>query len=92
MNLLQSRIEQTGLQVIATTHSPQLVRLMAKSLAQVSITYRLEGEPGTDIMRLSDMEGIQDAIEAGDLANLHDSSWFEDVLSFMANNRKENEQ
>lgn len=92
MSLLQNRIEQAGLQVIATTHSPQLVRLLASKLDQAAITYRLEGAPGTDIRRLSDIAGIKEAIAAGDLANLHESSWFEDVLSFMADNWTEKEQ
>jgi hypothetical protein len=43
-------------------------------------------------MRLSDIEGIEEAVQSGDLANLHESSWFEDVLSFITTNRMEDGQ
>ena len=89
MSLPQNRIEQTGLQVIATSHTSHLVRLLTNKLQQASVAYRVEGEPGTAIMRLSDIEGIDEALQVGDLANLHESSWFEDALSFMASNLKQ---
>jgi predicted ATPase len=85
MALLRKRTKEADLQVIATTHSPQLVRLLGDSLADASITYREEGASCTGIRRLSEIEGIGEALKTGDLAELHESSWFEDAISFAQN-------
>jgi predicted ATPase len=69
--------------VISTTHSPSLLRLLgADGLESAILTYRPEKTPETRSVCLKNVKGIREALSAGDLASLHESSWFEDVLAF----------
>ncbi len=76
--------------VISTTHSPSLLRLLGPDgLGSAYLTYRPEGEAETKIVCLEKITDIHEVLKNGDLATLHESSWFEDVLAFTADAESE---
>ena len=83
MKLLLTQTTQQNVMVIATTHSPSLLRLLgSERLQQAFISYRLEAHAETRLKCLADMPSIRDVLVSNDLARLHESSWFWDVLAF----------
>ncbi len=87
LNLLLQLIEQKAaagsLQVIATTHSPQLLRLLSpQSLEFASVTYRLPNHPDAQIKRILEIPGAKQVLEQNDIARLHESGWLENALFF----------
>ena len=86
LELIEKQVVRSQTQVIATTHSPQLLRLVnSETLKYTSLIYRLPGAPGAKIKQLSTFppEGYQ-IIKDGDIAELYDSGWFENIVYFMA--------
>jgi predicted ATPase len=90
MHLLSQLIEQnTGdsynIQVITTTHSPQLLRLLSQdSLADAALLYRLPGSPEARIKQFRDFpEEGWNIIQQKDVGELHESRWFEIITNFM---------
>jgi predicted ATPase len=71
--------------VIASSHSPQLLRFLnAESRDNVALIYRLPGSPAARIKQLRDFPpDARKVIEGKDLAELHDSGWFENTALFM---------
>jgi len=70
-----------GIQIVATTHSPQLLSLInAKSLKHAALIYRLEEKPDSRIKRILDIPDAQRVIEEQNISLLHASGWFEDMM------------
>lgn len=87
LHLLLQLIEQSvaggDLQVITTTHSSQLLRLLSKdSLQHASLIYRLEGHADAGIQRILDIPDAERVLAEHDLTDLHGSGWMEDVMAF----------
>ena len=86
LKLIEKQVVRSQTQVIATTHSPQLLRLVnSETLKYASLIYRLPDTPDAKIKQLSTFppEGDQ-IIKDGDIAELYDSGWFENMVYFMA--------
>ena len=85
--LLQLIEQQTGrayTQLVASTHSPQLLRLVSpETLEHTSLTYRLASQPDAQIKRIVDLPEARRVIAQQDLARLHESGWLEDAVAFM---------
>ncbi len=72
-------------QVVATTHSPQLLALLSESAFQHAyLTYRLEGQPDTRIKRIAELPEILRLREKYGLARLHESGWFEKAIAALS--------
>ncbi|NTW01907.1 MAG: AAA family ATPase [Oscillochloris sp.] len=85
LQLIEQQTAHHATQVLATTHSPQLLRLIApQTLEATSIVYRLPGHPDSEIRRLLDIPNAQQTLQREDLAQLHDSGWLEDAVAFAA--------
>ena len=83
VQLLETTTAQGKTQVVATTHSPQLLRLLSReSLEHASVVYRLPGTSVGRIKRIVDIPHIREVLETQDLARLHESGWLEDILNF----------
>ena len=83
VQLLETTTVQGKTQVVATTHSPQLLRLLSReSLEHASVVYRLPGTSAGRIKRIVDIPHIREVLETQDLARLHESGWLEDILNF----------
>lgn len=85
LNLIEQRVAQAPLQVIASTHSPQLLLLVEpETLEHVALTYRPEGRPDTRLQRVLDLRNARHLIETQDVGRLHESGWLEDAAEFLA--------
>lgn len=85
LQLIERQVYQGKIQMIATTHSSQLLRLLSPNLLEsVSLTYRLENRPDAKIIRILDIPNAQEVLEKQTLAHLHESAWLENVMEFMS--------
>lgn len=83
LQLVEQRVARGDVQVVATTHSPQLLGLVSKeTLEHVSLIYRREGEASAQIRRLLDLPHAQEILSEESLARLHASGWLEDAVEF----------
>jgi predicted ATPase len=86
LNLVEQQTAQGITQIVATTHSPQvLLRIAPETLEHAALTYRLEGHPETRIKQLIVLPDIRRLVDEQDAGRLHDSGWFEDVVEFLEN-------
>ena len=85
VQLIEQQTREKGIQVVATTHSPQLLRLLSQdSLADAALLYRLPGSPEAHIKQFRDLpEESQQVLKEQDVASLHESGWFEDIMDFI---------
>ena len=85
LDFIEKQAEKERLQVITTSHSPQMLRFLnAKSRDHVAVMYRLPGSSAAHIKQLRDFPPeARDVIESTDLGKLHDSGWFENAVFFM---------
>jgi predicted ATPase len=91
VELIERKVKNEGLQVIASTHSPQLLRMLSReSLNNASIIYRLDERPNAHIIRILDLpEEIRQVIFNHDVARLYESGWFENTMSFLTSDNSE---
>ncbi|MCP4283416.1 MAG: AAA family ATPase, partial [Gammaproteobacteria bacterium] len=81
LRLMERKTSQGDIQIVNTTHSPQFLRFLSTdALQHASLTYRLAGTAEGRIKRIFDIPDAQRLIEEQDIANLHESGWFEDVM------------
>lgn len=86
--LIQLIEEQVGAgkkQVLATTHSPQLLNFLSpESLAHAALVYRLPGETQGHIQPILQIPQAQDLIAKYGSGDLHQSHWFENAMYFLS--------
>jgi hypothetical protein len=87
LHLLVQLIEQTvrrkEIQVVGTTHSPQLLAMLsAEAREQASLVYRLEDAPEGRIRRIVDMPDARRVLEQQSIGRLHEVGWLEDTMAF----------
>ncbi|MBR8839212.1 MAG: AAA family ATPase [Stigonema ocellatum SAG 48.90 = DSM 106950] len=84
VQLIERKVSDGTIQMVATTHSPQLLRLLSpQSLEYASLTYRLSDRPDAKIKRILDIPEARRVINEQDLARLHESGWLEDAVEFL---------
>jgi predicted ATPase len=84
LELIERQVYSRNIQIVATTHSPQMLRLLSpKSLQDASLIYRLPDRQDAHIKRILDIPEAQRVIQEQDLANLHESGWLEDMVYFL---------
>jgi predicted ATPase len=84
LQLIERQVAAGGIQVVASTHSPQLLRLVnPTTLEHAALTYRLEGSHEGRIKRIVDIPYARGAIADQGSARLHESGWFEDAVAFL---------
>jgi predicted ATPase len=82
LQLIEQSVEAEDIQVMATTHSPQLLRLLNDTtLESASVVYRREGRPEAQITRVKDIPYVDEVLERKDLGRLFESGWLENSLS-----------
>lgn len=87
IDLIERRVARGDMQIVATTHSPQLLRLLnPTSRANAALIYRLADQTDAQIQRLGALpdEALR-VIEQKDVGGLLASGWFENIASFMVN-------
>jgi hypothetical protein len=84
LQLLEQETANGNVQIVATTHSPQLLRFLSPEAREyASLVYRLFETPAGHVQRILDIPDITRIIAEQDLARLHESGWFEDAMEFM---------
>lgn len=90
LQLMERQASLRKIQIIATTHSSQLLRLLSpKTLQSVSLTYRLEDSASAQIIRVLDIPDAQAVLQEQNLGHLHESAWLENVMEFMNDSEEE---
>jgi predicted ATPase len=86
IDLIEQQAAGRAVQVIATSHSPQLLRLLStESRRNAALIYRLESRADAEIRRLGDLPAAAwRVIEEKDAGALFGSGWFENIASFLA--------
>ncbi|KLU60350.1 chromosome partition protein Smc [Peptococcaceae bacterium CEB3] len=83
LQLMQGKVAEGKVQVIATTHSPQLVRLLnPENRSFAALVYRLPEQTNSKIVRLGDIPHADEVLSAHDLGHLMESGWMEDAVFF----------
>lgn len=83
MQLLESRTGDGKIQVVATTHSPQLLAILStQSLENASLVYRLEQSPDARVKRILDIPTAKEVVKEQNMAKLFSSGWLEDAVGF----------
>ena len=78
----QARRADRPVQVVASTHSPHLLRqLQPQTLDDALLVYRPDDASASRVIPLHDVPGA-DEKRLRDAGRLHESAWFEDVLAF----------
>jgi len=83
MDLLDNQSKAKGIQIVATTHSPQVLRLIKEeNLKYATLAYRLKGNTEGRLKPLTEIPNLLDVIKRKDIARLHESSWMENTMEF----------
>lgn len=84
LQLVERKTSDGAIQMVATTHSPQLTRFLSpNALEDTFLVYRLPNTNEGRIKRILDIPDIENILEKQDLARLHESGWFEDAMVFL---------
>lgn len=84
LQLIEQEVSQGRTQVIATTHSPQLLSFLSRDAQEhAALIYRLEGQPDARIKRILDIPDSRRVIDEQDLSRLHGTGWLEDAVAFL---------
>jgi predicted ATPase len=85
VQLIEQVTKEKNIQMVATTHSPQLLQLLSpESLENASLTYRLPDRPDAQIKRILDIPDARRLIDKKGAARLHESGWLETAVYFTA--------
>lgn len=85
VELIERQTAAGHVQVIASTHSPQLLDLLSPaSREHASLIYRLPDSDDARITRIVDLPNVKDVLQSDSLAELHASGWLENAAAFGA--------
>jgi predicted ATPase len=83
LQLIEQYARQGKVQVVATTHSPQMLAMLSEEAREhASLVYRLGNEPEAKICRIVDIPEAKSVLEDHNLARLHESGWLENAVAF----------
>lgn len=87
LGLLLQLIEQhtrTGkVQIVATTHSPQMLAMLSDEAREDAVLiYRVEHQPEARIQKIMDIPSVRQVLADRNLSRLHESGWLENVMTF----------
>jgi predicted ATPase len=90
VQLIEQQCRTKDVQVIATTHSPQLLGFLSpESRESALLIYRLRGADESSVRKVVDLPDLNRVLETQDLARLHASGWLEDMVELMADDAGE---
>lgn len=83
IDLIESQTEKGGCQIVATTHSPDLLALVNdRTFENTSIVYRDENSEHGIIRRVTKLPKAAELRKSQGLGRLHAAGWMEDALAF----------
>lgn len=84
IDMLERQTAKSGIQVVTTTHSPELLSLLSdETLKSTSIVYRPPGRSDAIIKPVLEFPNIEELRQQPGLGHLHATGWFERALSMM---------
>jgi hypothetical protein len=83
MDILENRASSNRLQIMSTTHSPQMLRLLRdEGLAHAYLTYRVEGFSETRVKALTEIPTLMEVLKDNDIARLYEGGWMEQTMFY----------
>ncbi len=83
LQFIEQQARQRNLQIVTTTHSPQLLAMLSPEARESAyLTYRFPDETTAHLVRVLDVPTVREVLQKQDLSRLHASGWFEDVMAF----------
>ena len=83
VDLIQRQTAKGGIQVIATTHSPDLINIINdETFENTSVVSRLEETDDAIIRPLNSLHNVKELRESYGLGRLHSTAWMETTLAF----------
>jgi predicted ATPase len=83
LQLIESQVGAGASQVIATTHSPQLLAFLTKqTIDHALIAYRREGEPKQRLRRLAKLADAERVFQEQNISRLYAAGWLEDAIAY----------
>ena len=90
LQLIEQTVAEGRIQMVATTHSPQLLGFLSEQArAAATLVYRLHGHPEGRTKRILDIPDIKRVLEGRSLGRLHELGWFENAVAFLQNGESE---
>jgi predicted ATPase len=84
LDLIENQVKDKGIQVVVTTHSPELLgRLSKESLENASLVYRPPDQSDAQIIRVIEMPDAERLIRKYKATELFSSGWFESTALYM---------
>jgi hypothetical protein len=84
LSLIEKQAERGVSQVVATTHSPQLLTFLNKRTVETAtLAYRLPHGRDQRLRRIVTIRGARRVLETQDIAQLHASGWLEDAVELL---------
>jgi predicted ATPase len=78
LQLIEQQARQRNLQIVTTTHSPQLLAMLSPEAREHAfLTYRFPDEATAHLVRILDIPTAREVLERQNLSRLHASGWFE---------------
>ena len=85
LDLIERQTAKGKIQVIATTHSPDVLNLIKDmTFENTSVVYRDEDSADAVIRRVAELPNARELRKSQGLGRLHTSGWIEDILAFSA--------
>ncbi len=83
LQLIEQCAEERSIQIVTTTHSPQLLAMLSeKARKHVSLVYRAQGTTEARIVPVSQIPQAETLFQSQNLGRLLESGWLEDAVSF----------
>ena len=83
LQLIEQRVAQDTIQVIATTHSPSMLRQLGPEAREAAtLVYRLEGHSTAQTKRVVEIPEARHVLEGRDIGRLFEAGWMETSVAF----------
>jgi predicted ATPase len=89
LDLIERQTAKGKIQVVATTHSPDVLNLINDSTFENAVVvYRDEDSANAVIRRVAELPNVRELRKSQGLGRLHASGWMENILSFGESDRE----
>ena len=83
LDLIERQTAKGKIQVVATTHSPDVLNLISDATFENAVVvYRDEDSADAIIRRVADLPNVRELRKTQGLGRLHTAGWMEDILAF----------
>lgn len=85
LDLIESQTQKNQIQVVTTTHSPELLSMVGDSTFDfTSVVFRPEGQEASGIYAVKELPNAAELRAKHKLGQLHASGWLEDAVTFLS--------